>query len=367
MFEKKQDNGAASGAEREPVRAPASSNKAPHAAPASRKEAEPLHTRSLPEGFREIENSAALRGVAVRHVTPPGEAPNREHPTTSSAFKWLGFGVGAAATTSIAAAVGIASMTGSWLVASGSWIAIAATAYVAAESISATLLKRQFETKSFTDRCDDSVEQGRVSKAVEALCEKGGVTAPRLVARKDCDTAALFDGPGSKNVLVYSPQFTRTLSDRQLEALVAHEVSHMDKPVNSAMIAFRCAAKVAEATTLTGTFCLLQSAGHHWASAALIAAGSCALAVVAQKAAWNIASRANELRTDIRAVELTGDLGSFVDMLKVAHGRKDGDAPQAKGLLRMIPRSHPDVVDREGWLRRACGNPPSSQAPAQAG
>lgn len=352
MFEKEQH----SAASREPDRAPAPVEKPPEAAPASAKEVESLLARSLPTGFREIENSAALRSEGQREVSPPGEAPKREHPTTSAAFKWLGFGVGAAASTSIAAAVGLASMTGSWLVASGSLLAIAGTVFVAAENIVATLLKRRYESKSFTDRCEDPVEEGRVSKAVEALCAKGGVAAPRLVARRDVDSAAIFDGPGSQNVLVYSPKFTSTLSDRQLEALVAHEVSHMDKPANAAMVAFRCAAKVAEATTLTGTFCLLQGVGHDWASAALIAAGSWAFAIVAQKAVWNIASRANELRTDIRAVELTGDLGSFVDMLRVAHGIKDGDAPQATGLLRMIPRSHPHVEDRVRWLRAACGN-----------
>jgi Zn-dependent protease with chaperone function len=370
MFEKEQGNGAA----REPVRAPAAIEKPLKAAPATAREPHLLGTRSLPLGFRNLENDVALRSAAQRElaqseihqreVAPPGEAPNREHPTTSTAFRWLGFGVGGAATTSIAAAVGIASITGSWLVASGSWLAIAGTALVAAEKVAQTLIKRRYGGGAIEDNCAEPSEGDRVAKAVEALCARAGVAAPRLVARKEHDSAAMFDGPGAQNVLVYSPKFTKTLSDRQLEAVVAHEISHIDKPANVAMVAFRCAAKVAEATTLTGTFFLCQSAGHNWGVSGLLAAGSCALAMLAQKGVWNIASRANELRTDIRAVELTGDLGSFVDMLKVAHGMKDGEAPKASGLLRMIPRSHPHVEDRERWLRRACGNLPESQAHA---
>jgi Zn-dependent protease with chaperone function len=68
-----------------------------------------------------------------------------------------------------------------------------------------------------------------------------------------------------------------------------------------------------------------------------------------------ITSRANEIRTDIRAVEITQDVGGYISALEKASSKVDG--PRSKGPKKpvaVLPSmdSHPPIELRQRYVLR---------------
>ena len=72
-----------------------------------------------------------------------------------------------------------------------------------------------------------------------------------------------------------------------------------------------------------------------------------------------MASHANELRTDIRAVEMTGDINTYTTVLsKLYTDLKKSFSPFTRKMYNLSAplHSHPSSEVREQWIRKATGN-----------
>jgi Zn-dependent protease with chaperone function len=115
--------------------------------------------------------------------------------------------------------------------------------------------------------------------------------------------------------------------------------------------------RFAKQVAFFGFFSLLLSKGHPL-PIALPNALACAYgAGMVLSMCLNIASRAAEIRTDIRAVQLTRDLGSLAEALETIHKLIGGDdLPRFPQTLFSLS-THPSPSMRARWVRRACGYP----------
>lgn len=196
-----------------------------------------------------------------------------------------------------------------------------------------------------------------MEETVRSLTVKAGGEMPELVPSSRVKNMALFDGPKGANVLLYNPTLVEMLTNRELEGIVAHELSHEDRYSTVSRVALVSARHIANVTTLVGTFSYCLAAGDGFFLSAALAIGGAMAVRTAIRSCSNIASRAEEMRTDIRAVELTGDLGSLVQGLRKTYEQLYASIPGSR-FIRSIQflASHPSLEMRERWLRRSCGN-----------
>ncbi len=334
--------------------------------PHTRRSAAPIEANYLPidsshdlEPLRSVTGPAAVRRAEAGSEEPPGESPIRADPTNSWSYRWLGVGIVGGTVAGLGVAAGATWLSTSLLSTTGSTLVFAGTLALAAVQGARPLLVGIFGNRFLTQQDDYSPghTRRRVEDTVRALCLKAGDDTPAVVASSRVKNMAMFDGPGKSNVLIFNPDFVERLTNRELEGIVAHELSHADRYTSISRLAMLSARQMAGITTLVGTASYCLAVGDGIVSSSLLGIAAAVAVRATIQSCWNIASRADEMRTDIRAVELTQDLGSLIKGLGTAHDYMFGGmkAPPVTRTLELLG-SHPPLDVRERWMRRACGN-----------
>jgi len=205
----------------------------------------------------------------------------------------------------------------------------------------------------------EKVEEKRVQQSVSRVSPRVGGTMPTM----EVTTVPSFyfiEEIWGKNVLGFSPAISSKLSDRELDALVAHELSHQNQLISKLDLLTEPAVKSARLITFCSTAYLAFSAisvtspvGGVIAvgaglGAGLVAAGAMTLLAILPE---QIARRSNELLTDYRAIRATQDPESYRSALQKAHTFALGEG---KELSRWNPLQllyqHPSLKDRVEFL-----------------
>lgn len=306
-----------------------------------------------------------LQGLVVpvgREQDLPVEAPHRTTPTASWSYRWLGIGIYAGGFGALAIAGGASALAGGWLLQSAPLLLAAGTGLVAASRATQPARALGGTHPSSNGALPTDKATARVAAAVNALVATSGTPAPGVVRDTELCTVRAVDGSGAPQAILFNPAFVDTLTNPELTAVVAHALSQFDRTSNLVRVGIAGIRRFTETVTLIGAFSHYVGVGAGLIPSAGIAVALTWLGSQAIRAVGSLAARASEMRTDIRAVELTGDLGSALSALTKTPPL--GAAP-ARGLaaLRLLFAPHPSVETRTRWLRAACGNPTPEPTP----
>lgn len=299
----------------------------------------------------------------------PREAPVRARPTESWTYRWLGVQVAGGLAAGIAFGVGVATLSTILLAASTSApVTILCLALATLDGALPLLALREEVARAKKIDCRDNQTQQRMARIVDSLCLRAGKEIHRVIpVGKFEGVLGMLDGPGNQNILLYDPQIASALHDRQLEAVVAHEIAHADQASNGGERVLWGLSRFAKQVAGVGSFSFFLSTGVGLPIACCGALCHAQLAGMVLSMCLNIASRAEEIRTDIRAVQLTRDLGSLAEALETIHELIGfDDLPRFPQTLFSLS-THPSPSMRARWVRRACGNPQPASSHLRSG
>jgi len=317
-----------------------------------------------PDPFRELAAPRGARGDRSGGE-PPGEKPVPAQPTASWAYRWLGIGVLAGTAAAVGVAAATTAVTGSWLAAYGSSSALIGAAVVAGLRGVWPIITNQYLGRWLDESAGSWRAHERVCAAVMRLTARAGISEARVVGSDKVRNMGMIDPIGVPNTLIYNPHYVEQLAQPELEAVVAHELSHGDRLSTVGRLAVLSLSRMSTPMTLAGVLAWYAGSGGGIIASSAVAVGATWAVSTVLRGLRNVASRAGEMRTDIRAVELTGDLESMVRALKVTYEASYQRLPKFIPALQPFS-SHPSLAMRERWLRRACGSPepaPESSAP----
>jgi Zn-dependent protease with chaperone function len=204
----------------------------------------------------------------------------------------------------------------------------------------------------------------RVRNLVTPLCADLKIAEPHIhFCLKSSPNAGMIDRLRGKDVLLISEDLLYDLTDRELRAVLAHELAHQDRfhnvvadvARNTSALAVPCLSWGAIFTTfgaVAGTTGVLIAtpialgAGLLSTCVAAVPLGLCRLYI----------SRQNELATDLRACRATGDPEALISAL----GRIASYRSNSKGIEHICAKlgllSHPTLDERARNIRRTFGS-----------
>ncbi|MFM1848585.1 MAG: hypothetical protein RL417_2059 [Pseudomonadota bacterium] len=313
------------------------------------------HTDRGVEALRALRAPSRERSEPLQHG-PVDEPPKNPHPTRSWGYRWLGVGVAAGSAAAIGAAIGTGGAAATWLIGNGWDTALVCTAILAAARIAKPFVFTRIAESVYNDDSGPTDIAARIEEASKEMSRRAGIPAPIVCSSKRVKNFGMIDGIGDKNILLYNPDFARELSPKETTAIVAHEIAHADRVSGKLRLMISGASGVTSLSTFIGSIAYCSGSGLGLLSSGAIVIGASILSGTMMRTLSSVFSRAAELRTDIRAVELTGDLGGYLGGLKTASEITNRGVP--KWIQVMQPFStHPSFETREWWIRRACGNP----------
>jgi Zn-dependent protease with chaperone function len=262
--------------------------------------------------------------------------------------------VGSAA--AIGAAIGTGGAAATFLLANGWESALVCTAIIAAARIAKPFVFTRIAESIYNADSGPTDIAAPIEEASKEMSRRAGIPAPIVSYSKRVKNFGMIDGTGGKNVLLYNDDFARELSSKETTALVAHEIAHADRLSGKLRLIVSGASGVTSLSTFIGSIAYCAGSGFGLLSSGALVIGASIVSGGMMGTLSNVFSRATELRTDIRAVELTGDLGGYLGTLKTVYQLTNRGVP--KWIQAMQPFStHPRFETREWWIRHACGNP----------
>lgn len=304
-----------------------------------------------------IDASASMHTASVHEQST--DQSKREHGSTRryiGSIASLNTAIAAGVATTLAVhAVTLGVVLPNLILTAPKWLLI-----YGATVISAGMLARARFVQLFTQKtlqgagraADNSDSHDRVSQSLKRLSAK--LEKPLdfhiAVKEKDVSLAYVIDRLIHRDVLTVTEELLSKLTDPELDALVAHEINHSNRSFTKfgmARLVLYCFSSPAifwgAALPVYGA--LSPGYGGLLAgSAAMMAATTIwGTALVALALAANYISRNNELKTDLRAVKLTGEPSEYVSMLtKVELVHK----AVSKIKIPRIFSTHPPFDDR---------------------
>lgn len=162
--------------------------------------------------------------------------------------------------------------------------------------------------------CFEPSSATRVAVPLNELCGRVGCDVPRVVMRDDAVRVAGVRQVRKRVVLVVSNEFVEQVDDRQLRAILAHEVTHVarsdfrwGKARGLLALAVAIAAAIALSVGVTGTFKL------SWYVAGLL------IAWIIANGIFGALNRPLERRADLEGAQLAGDPAALAHALSLAH------------------------------------------------
>jgi Zn-dependent protease with chaperone function len=225
-----------------------------------------------------------------------------------------------------------------------------------------SILNQLFKTQP------DLAAHERVVKSLERLSAKLEKRLDFDVRTEEGDPhfAFLTDRLFQKDVLGMDSRGVHKLSDAELDAIVAHEISHSNRTFSK----FRRLHGLLNYVSVPAVFCgtTLSMLGSRIAGSTLPQDSEAALVVATVASAvaacslwlgWMYISRANETKTDLRAVRLTNDPGAYISALEKVReyglSSRDMRKPEKESMLSSILRTHPTFEARTATVRKVFG------------
>jgi heat shock protein HtpX len=203
----------------------------------------------------------------------------------------------------------------------------------------------------------------RVRSILTPLCNAQKIREPHIyIDTSEEITAALLHSLGV-TIVILSPQTVEKLNHAELKAVLAHEIQHV-KPWFSCFEMLRSSLlSVAKPCVFVVAACLafdLLSPQFGKLLAAPLAFGIGAvnrqIASVAVEIAYLYANRHKELKSDLNAVQATGDPEALISALEKLEGT-DPQTEQYRILDRLGLLSHPNPKSRAKSIRSVFGSP----------
>ncbi|MGA1191918.1 MAG: M48 family metallopeptidase [Bdellovibrionota bacterium] len=176
--------------------------------------------------------------------------------------------------------------------------------------------------------------------------------------------AAAVDRLAKKDVLMFDKDVVAKLSDTELDGIVAHEVSHLDrthsrfKEIASFLEGFSKPV-VLWGVGLSAFHSLAGGYGTFLAGtvAPIAAATASAAAVAGFGLIKMFISRKNEMKTDLRAVQLTGDPDAYCSALEKISDPRNARNPADGKINRILEMfsTHPSLSERIQAVKRVFG------------
>ena len=176
--------------------------------------------------------------------------------------------------------------------------------------------------------------------------------------------AASMDRLAKKDVLIFDKDLVAKLSDAELDGIVAHEVSHLDRTYSK----FKEIASLLEGCSKQAVLWGVGLSAFHSLAAgygtflavtlAPIAAATASAAAVAGFGLLKMfISRKNETKTDLRAVQLTGDPDAYCSALEKISDSRNARNPAHGKIARILEifSTHPLLSERIKAVKRVFG------------
>jgi len=330
----------------------------------------PLATSAfLSTGFRKAsEPPAATPHSTTAHCSGPVEqAEKRFRPTDTFGYRWLGVGVALGSTAACGLAAAPTIVAGTYLVYAGLTVHLASACV-----LSALISAHVFGFRS--GKVSKSVPQKdphnppaqprngevRLRSALEELSTRLGLGIPRIYPMTS-GLMSIREAAGGGHVLWYNPAVINKLSDRELRFVVAHELSHRNQGVNWIERTLRCARCTSLIFSVTALYPCMTNPGNSYPAVllTLLATGTALTLDTVIDVSKNLLIRANEIRTDIRALEVTQDLqASEKAIAKMYDLGLEGTPAWLRPLASFLQpiTTHPSAQMRVRWLRSAWEN-----------
>ncbi len=203
----------------------------------------------------------------------------------------------------------------------------------------------------------------RAQSIVRPLCQRSDIPEPLvIISPEPTSNAAMMDRLRGRDILILTEGILRTLNDRELSAVIAHEISHQNRWYTRLIDFTSTISAWTKPMATWGT--LFLTLGAMAPTTGIIVATPIALATaVATSAAaaitmglfGNYVSRHNEVKTDLRACAMTGDPEALISALR----KLEPASPEYQEALRKRARlgllTHPLFEQRARHIRRVFG------------
>ena len=200
---------------------------------------------------------------------------------------------------------------------------------------------------------------------MENLCTRSDIPEPYIVIDGSSSlNAAMLDRRRGRDVLLLTEGILYTLNDRELRAVIAHELAHQNRwysritdctaimatwiaPIATWGVGLVCFKALASTTGFLGGLALGLAAGIQTTLAArqVMNLFSCYV------------SRHNEIKTDLRACEMTGDPEALISALSKLVASAPEYVEARNKLARWGLLTHPSLEERARAIRRVFGAP----------
>jgi Zn-dependent protease with chaperone function len=195
----------------------------------------------------------------------------------------------------------------------------------------------------------------RVTTLTASLAQKAGIPTPHVrVIDHKFFYAGMADRLSRKDIIVVSKQL-ESLTDTQLKGVLAHELAHGDRWHTKLSTAVRTLYDIASPTFFVCAWSGLYGAMARFGGGASASQSSLILSTVALMgatylltAASRFVSRANELKTDLRAAKITGEPHGLIEAIEVMVAASP-KSHKANSKARLLG-SHPPLSVRRDTL-----------------
>lgn len=203
----------------------------------------------------------------------------------------------------------------------------------------------------------------RAQSIVRPLCQRNDIPEPLIIiAPVSTSNAAMMDRLRGRDILILTEGILRTLNDRELSAVVAHELSHQNRWYTRLIDFTSTISAWTKPMATWGTLFLTLSAMAPTTGIILAAPIALATAFATSAAAaftmglfGNYVSRHNEIKTDLRACAMTGDPEALIAALR----KLEPDSPAYQEARHKRARlgllTHPSFDERKSHIRRVFG------------
>lgn len=203
----------------------------------------------------------------------------------------------------------------------------------------------------------------RVRSILQPLCTAHAIREPHIhIDSVDQKPACLLQSLWGHQILALSPQTLEKLNDEELKALVAHEITHIGPKYFWFQTVTSSISSIAKSTLFFGaTGLAFDALSPQFGTLAAfplacgIAAAKLGIADMSLALAYSFANRHNELKSDLEAVQSTGDPEALISAIDKLQGNLE-QTEQYRNLARLHLLSHPTLEDRAKSVRSVFGS-----------
>lgn len=199
--------------------------------------------------------------------------------------------------------------------------------------------------------------QERIQREIAPLLEQRKSKIHKIIRAHHYDSLSVLSTPWGRNYLLCDPRIAEVLNDKELKGILSHEVNHLNRSFTRVMMIVPFLLQISSMT-------LLYSSAHYvyymhtlpaetlsrpalFLFSAVIGTTLALIGDCITGSLLNIALRANEHKTDMRAVKMTADHKSYCALLaKLTDNSDREEKGRIFPWLRRVLSSHPPMRER---------------------